>query len=744
MGDTDNTAGLLDGALEKVSDLHKRLTNGNGLDAAFLGTNGVGKSTAINLLLLNLSVDDAGYQDARPVTYVPEGLQDFELVDKTYAALSAQADAPGGCDEVVDGLNKCAVEFLTPVPGGSFPDRDLEKAKATADQKSALTEASIKDYSRTGILPELTHYVLPCGDPSGSTTLLHTKVRYGSVVHLSVEYFTEEELQKKAFQFVELLRLYNVDNDPNELEPAWQVYLSIKAPKPYSTAALSDATDWDKLPSLDKIEKRWSDIAVGKEMLQIVSSKRRVYLGYGKSLHLDRLMAHDLVVRMNDKEGLYRFCVKRLVNYQPAAVLEGGISLVDLPGTNDADGGCTAETRAGVKAAGVVIMVLFKGLSADGGSLKLEQTSGLIERLAAGLADVAFVFNREPQTNFKHRELETKSEEDVRAKLEETTRDMWRKQLRNANSTNVKNGLTDKKDDIDTIAAKTAMRTIYPMLHTSFKRNWQFADENKASSGNPLMSGSDSTFELSNVEWLLGILDSLNRHDLITKLRLIAEETLPAVKEKLVGRLAEATGGGLSADIVSKASKLLKSQRSQDKGFGLQASELNKKVSNLVTGNLPTSRRNEMDALVDTFFDGDEVTEYLRQAKAASNTAWPLMKRKLRVNNLKTARKAIDPQNAGTCHGYSIMPVLFGHLSGGKACRIDFGGLVNDMHEILYAFNQDVVDLVINAVDGLIAGWVKDTPSDVLRVRVAQPPVPPPPLPPLPPQVSPGFTSCYF
>jgi len=89
MGDTDNTAGLLDGALEKVSDLHKRLTNGNGLDAAFLGTNGVGKSTSINLLLYNSSVDDAGYQDARPVAYVPEGLQDFELVNKTYAELSA-------------------------------------------------------------------------------------------------------------------------------------------------------------------------------------------------------------------------------------------------------------------------------------------------------------------------------------------------------------------------------------------------------------------------------------------------------------------------------------------------------------------------------------------------------------------------------------------------------------------------------------------------------------------------------
>jgi putative ribosome biogenesis GTPase RsgA len=41
-----------------VEELRERLTSGSGTFAAFLGNNGVGKSTICNLLILNSSIDE--------------------------------------------------------------------------------------------------------------------------------------------------------------------------------------------------------------------------------------------------------------------------------------------------------------------------------------------------------------------------------------------------------------------------------------------------------------------------------------------------------------------------------------------------------------------------------------------------------------------------------------------------------------------------------------------------------------
>ena len=83
--------------------------------------------------------------------------------------------------------------------------------------------------------------------------------------------------------------------------------------------------------------------------MSIISSPVHVYLGSGKSLHLDRIIVHDLVQDFNNKEKLYRYAIKSLEIYQPAAVLEGGNGFLDLPGHNEVDTGCIAQTREGIK-----------------------------------------------------------------------------------------------------------------------------------------------------------------------------------------------------------------------------------------------------------------------------------------------------------------------------------------------------------------------------------------------------------
>jgi hypothetical protein len=81
-----------------------------------------------------------------------------------------------------------------------------EEANAAAAE-NAKTEGEIKAYCEAGgNKPQLRRYVLTSGEGGGSTTSLHTRVCYGSVVHLLVEHDDVDELKKKAFVFVEFYR----------------------------------------------------------------------------------------------------------------------------------------------------------------------------------------------------------------------------------------------------------------------------------------------------------------------------------------------------------------------------------------------------------------------------------------------------------------------------------------------------------------------------------------------------------
>ena len=211
-------------------------------------------------------------------------------------------------------------------------------------------------------------------------------------------------------QFVTLMReIEENGTDLRSLQPAdkqglteaWYVYLNVKG-GPFKRKDLPRIT---KLPKFETLEQKWEDIEVAGALQELVSSPTQIFLGTGKSLQLDRAMVHDLIKKMNDKEQLDRYAVKRLETHQPAGVLEGGNAFVDLPGQNDVDVGCMAQTREGIKEAGVIFVLLSKSLYEDENSLRLLRDTDTIKRAAAGEANVVFLFNRELQPNFKHRQL---------------------------------------------------------------------------------------------------------------------------------------------------------------------------------------------------------------------------------------------------------------------------------------------------------------------------------------------------
>lgn len=426
---------------------------------------------------MNSSVDEATYK-TQPSDYVPEALLNLW-------STSSSNEPPAFHKLLTDprtGRDDVTVTLLQ--PDGDF------NAQEAADVYCGM-EDWVKRFCETegGDKPQISRYVLPCGEGAGSTTALHTRVRYGQVVQLLVEYYTEDELKKNAFtvhsaprthclyaharrahslctdalhshparvsQFVQLMRNYADEgtelrsmneNEKKGLVEAWHVYLNVKG-GPIKRAGLPRISELYRL-NVEQLEASWQDIVVVQAMKELIRSPMHVFLGTGQSLHLDRIMVHDRIKKMNDKEQLDRYAVKsvetyalpllvprRLVarvppqpvpcrhqcpavacahrsfllfagtRYQPAGVLENGNEFLDLPGLNDVDTGCTAQTREGIKEAGVIFVVLSKSLYEDENSLQMLRDSDTIKRAAAGEANVVFLFNREPLTTFRHRQL---------------------------------------------------------------------------------------------------------------------------------------------------------------------------------------------------------------------------------------------------------------------------------------------------------------------------------------------------
>ena len=200
---------------------------------------------------------------------------------------------------------------------------------------------------------------------------------------------------------------------------------------------------------------------------------------------------------------------------------------------------------------------------------------------------------------------------DVRGKLESGTREIWERELQEANELAEVDGDTYKTEqEIKELAQNTLMRTIYPMLHTSFKLNWEFAEAHKETEGD--LSGSVRTFAVSNVPFLLGILETLNRNSVIEQLKHIATIELPNLREKLKASLENAKNaeGGLPELIIQKAAEFLKGKRTISGALNMQAELLNKNVerlSSVAEADAATSFRLITESYVEQYMADEEV-----------------------------------------------------------------------------------------------------------------------------------------
>lgn len=112
----------------------------------------------------------------------------------------------------------------------------------------------------------------------------------------------------------------------------------------------------------------------------------------------------------------------------------------------------------------------------------------------------------------------------------------------------------DKRSEgeLAAIADSTEMRAIYPMIHTSLKLNWEFAETSTAFA--------ERIWSHSNVCWLLGLVDALNRDALVASLEHLVVRRLPEMLEKLQGSLDNASGSKVPDELVQAAQKLLPKQ----------------------------------------------------------------------------------------------------------------------------------------------------------------------------------------
>lgn len=710
-----------------LSDYQERLRTGDGLDGALIGDNGVGKSTLVNLSVFNTLSDESTY--AAGLERAPEAVRELlsgnEQEPPPLRKLLEDGTVPG-YDESKLSVQLLSAYAAAPAAAPAAFDVEMDPAGA-ARRKHEELESSIRKYAEVEgqTRPKVSDFLLPCGQCTDSTTAVHTRVRSGGTIHALVEFASEAELQQQAYQFVQLRRELG-DDDPEdldddnlqkeELKQAWHTYIGVKE----GTVRANDLPDFgDDFPDADELEESWSSIQVCEALREVVKSQYILYLGGGTDFHLDRKHAHDLLWRLNDKEQLQRLAAKSIEVFVPAGVLEGGSSFVDLPGLNDVDGRCLVQTVEGLQRAGVVFVVLKKSLSVDKSTVKLLEASGLLRRVVQNNdIEVVFIFNRETDQQLQVGHIDTEEEATNRSELEKATRELWKKLLIKVNKQLVKaNESSRTETEIDEMVKKTQCRTIYPMTHTAFKLNVEHADAHKEQAA--------AIFRTSNVYWLLGSLEALNRDGYVRELERIVTVTLPGLRGKLQSSLDDVVAlnqgaAALPEPLIKMAETWLQQTRSLNSGFGHVHSSLEEKVKGLTTGSESVKAR--LGKMVHDFMSTDDsVKHFLQKARTNQPASCRDLVDRITKKGYVGALKVIDPIHKGAYRTLEIMPVAFG--SKNNQVQVDFQPLIDSIEAMLQEVKEKVIDQILSSVDIALkdAGIVKDAGIDTdASVRILQ------------------------
>ncbi|XP_041444068.1 uncharacterized protein XB5964984.L isoform X2 [Xenopus laevis] len=172
-----------------------------------------------------------------------------------------------------------------------------------------------------------------------STTKCIINLRYGTVYQMSVNYFTEEELQQQLFELVTLNGedSSSLINETNEnIKKRAQECLKVR---------FEILTDHGFFSNSQEI-KCPKDIVLSKEVQQL-AGKTELYIGNGKEVQHDRLamqsILRQLTTNQRKKEDTVKdsrkkiAAVKQIVIYLPSKILYGGKEILEMPGTDDSD-----------------------------------------------------------------------------------------------------------------------------------------------------------------------------------------------------------------------------------------------------------------------------------------------------------------------------------------------------------------------------------------------------------------------
>merc|ERR1740130_642726 len=167
------------------------------------------------------------------------------------------------------------------------------------------------------------------------------------------------------------------------------------------------------------------------------------------------------------------------------------------------------------------------------------------------------------------------------------------------------------------------------MAHTSITLNWQH------SAAHPDDAQRIKTH--SNVPWLLGLVDALNRDALVDALRRLATQVLPELRDELQGSIDDALDSQVPERLLQVASNLLKTSKKRgDNLFTNVLDELAKNVESLASAGTSTGisiRAKIVEKSAHAFF-GDEVGPVegmLKQAEAGQGARFTQLKTKLKL-----------------------------------------------------------------------------------------------------------------
>jgi hypothetical protein len=736
-------SGIASEIYEEAKSLRDDLRREVGHEAALLGTNGLGKTTLINMMLLLSSTDSSSYIEMFKAGHKMESLEAYSHI-------------PDECPK--DNILVESAPLFTKEQAVEAEQQRLEGS----EKLRKFSRGEAMDRKEQTVIPE---YLLPAGNDANVTTALDTPTHYGVLPHILLKMKTLDQSKKDAFKYCQQRADHEKEGmefsdlereDQDVLETSWKHYVAVTEGRVVDEEASvgeSLEEDSDHYLSLDKLPESWQEVEVHQSMLQWIAPNSeadpaqpcyRIYSGRitedprDMSLDLDRKFVHDKLAAFMDAGQIHRFGIESPQSFYPSYVLEGGNSLRDLPGTNDNSVENMVITEEAVSSAKLIFVLLAKNLKADKATCDMLEKSRAIEHLLSDRDNyqIVFLHCREKDRAVYTEGLLSAKNAEIEQDAEKATRQQFYKLLKMVNSTLKGDKLDD--DALQKLKEEAHVKTIYPLLYTSlmlrersinqdnglrtrefaigtsiekqfdgtmymgkvvaydpktdwYKIHYEDGDEEEVSTEELEKITQDKIKDKTNMKWMLGILEKLNQDNIQHGLERFAENLIPKLENKLTGVHLDASEGGVSAALLEGVKKLLKSKD--------QFRNHAESVATKVLQPLQIEFQKDLPSEIEEFTK--PISQHLPEP-AESKASWEkALKAKKGLKRLSSFHSALSPET----HGRSIgRNGLIGIVYGTEQQRqIDFEPLRKSVEEMLTAGHNDLRAGIETQIDEILS-----------------------------------------